>query len=158
MYVRMKDRDRTLFAKLEARVRRDVETFRGVVRSDSRAVVLAGAGARDVEPVSGHIDGFTEVDRHARVVRHIEAVRDRISACDPWTKLDNRRRATRIRRAGLKVVAVLICVLCAVLFPEQRGRVTWRGRTRAAFETTRARAVADEVDDVRIGTDSDNYR
>src|SRR6185369_519541 len=148
----MKDGDRTLFAKLEARVRRDVETFRGVIRSDSRAVVLAGAGARDVKPVSGYIDGLTEVDGHCRVVRRVEAVRDRISACDPWTKLDDRSRATRIRRTGLKIVAILICVLSAVLFPEQRRRVTRSGRTRATFETTRARAVAHEVNDVRIRT------
>src|SRR5262245_66204397 len=72
VYVNMKDRDRTLFAKLEARIRRDVETFRGVIRSDSRAVVLAGAGARDVKPVSGYVDWLTEVDRHGCVVRHVE--------------------------------------------------------------------------------------
>src|ERR1044072_5886885 len=120
----MKDGDRTLFAELEARVRRDGETFRAVVRSNGRAVVLSGAGARDVKPVSIDVDRFTEVDSHGCVIRHVEAVGDRISACDPGTKLNDRSRATRARRTGLKVVAVLIRVLTAVLFPEQPACIT----------------------------------
>src|SRR5690242_19155340 len=146
----MEDRDCALFAKLEGDVRRDVKTFRVVVRSDGRAVVLACVGARNVEPVSSHVNGFTEVDGNGGVIRHIETLGNRISIGDPWTKLDNRRRATRIRRAGLEVVAVLIRVLTTVLFTEQCGRVAWRRRTRAPFETARTRTVADEVDDVRI--------
>src|SRR5215213_3945312 len=152
VYVRLKDRDRTLFAKLEACVRGDVETFGAVVRSNSRAVVLAAVGARDVEPASGYVDGFTEIDRHGCVVRHVEAVRERIRAWDPGTKLHDRRSATRVWRAGLKVVAVLICVLSAVLFSEQRACVARRGRTRTTFETARTRSVADKINDVGIGT------
>jgi hypothetical protein len=46
----------------------------------------------------------------------------------------------------LKVGAVLIRVLRAVQFSEQRIRVAWRRRTRASFETASARTVAKEVD------------
>src|SRR6185369_5778300 len=69
---------------------------------------------------------------------------------DPWTKLHDQRCATRVWRARLEVVAVLICVLTAVLFPEQRSRIARRRRTRGAFETARARTVTDEVDDAGI--------
>src|SRR6185369_14592075 len=91
-----------------------------------------------------------KIDRHGRVVRHIETVRDWISTCDPWTKLNDRRSATRVRRACLEVVSVLICVLAAVLFSKQSSRVARRGCTRRAFKTARARAVTEEVDDVGI--------
>src|SRR5689334_9848850 len=103
VYIRMEDRDRTLFAKLESRVRRDVETFRGVVRSDGRAVVLACVGAGDVKPVASYVNRFTEVDCHGCVVRHVETIGNRICACDPWTKLDDRRSATRTWGACLEV-------------------------------------------------------
>src|SRR6185369_3630338 len=91
LHVRMTDRDGALFAKLEARVWRYVVTLRIVVRSNSRAVVLATVGARYVEPVCDYIDWFTEVDGNSGVVRYVETIGDRISARDPWTKLDDRR-------------------------------------------------------------------
>src|SRR5215213_8599598 len=95
LHVCMTDRDGALFAKLEAGVRRNVETLRAVVRSNSRAVVLAGVGARDVEPVSDDIDWLTKVNSHSCVVGHVEAIGERLSAGDPWTKLNDRRSATR---------------------------------------------------------------
>src|SRR3569832_2169119 len=133
LHVCVTDRYGALFAKLEARIRRNVVILRIVVRSDSRAVVLARARAGDVEPVSNNIDWFTEIDSHSCVVRHVETVRDRISAGDPRTKLHDRRRTTRTWGARLKVVAVLVCVLTAVLFPEQSSRVTRRRRACGAF-------------------------
>src|SRR5215213_2745210 len=150
VYVCMEDRDRALFTKLEAGVRRDMETFRAVIRSNSRAVVLACVGAGDVEPVSDHVNWFTEIDRHGCVVRCVETIRDWLSACDPWAKLNDRRSPTWVRRACLEVVTVLICVLNAVQLSEQCGRVARRWRACTTLETARARTVTEEVDDVRI--------
>src|SRR3982751_2411896 len=141
----MDDRDGALVAELEAGVRRDVITLRTVVRSNCRAVVLARVCASDVEPVSDNVDRFTEVDRHRRVVRSVEAIADGLGSRDPWSKLDNRRSATRIRRAGLEIIAVLICILRTVQLSEQRIRVARRRRARASFEATRTRTVTDEV-------------
>ena len=150
--VGVEDRYRALFAKLEAGVWRDVESLRAVVSSDCRAVVLAGVCAGDVEPVSVNIDRLTEINIYRRIVGHVEAIAYRFSAGDPWTELDDGRSAARIRRARLEVGAVLIRVLRAVQFSEQRIRVAWRRRTRASFETTRARTVAKEVDYVRVSS------
>src|SRR5205085_2248843 len=111
-------RDGALLAKPEAGVWRDVITLRAVVRSDGGAVVLARVSASDVEPVSYDIDRLTEINADCGVVRCVETGIDGVSAGDPWTKLDNWRGASWIRRAGLKIGPVLIRVLRAVEFSE----------------------------------------
>src|SRR5829696_3353874 len=112
-----------LLAKLEAGVRRDVKSFGAVVRSNSDAIVLARVVAGDFEPVSNYVDWFTEINCDGRVVRRVESVGDWLCTGDPWTKLNDRRRSSWVRRTRLEVVAILVCVLSAVEFSEQRVRV-----------------------------------
>src|SRR5438045_3374030 len=110
VHVTVEDRDGALFAKLESGVRRDVITLRAIVRSDCRAVVLAGVGASDVEPISNDVNSLAEVDCNRGVVRRVETIVDGFSTGDPWTKLNDRRSAACIRRAGLEIVDVVICI------------------------------------------------
>src|ERR1051325_885199 len=85
----MEDRRRTLLAKLEACVWRDVKSLRAVVRRDCRAVVLAGIRAGDVEPASVNIHGLAEVNADRGVVRCIQPTCERVGSNDRG--VDHRR-------------------------------------------------------------------
>src|ERR1043166_6312815 len=85
----MEDRRRTLLAKLEACVWRDVKSLRAVVRRDYRAVVLAGSRAGDVEPASVNIHGLAEVNADRGIVRCIQPTCERVGRDDRG--VDHRR-------------------------------------------------------------------
>ena len=78
VYVAVEDRHRTLFTKLEARVWRKVKSFRTVERRDRGAVVLSGDGAGDIKPIPCNVHRLAELNRDGGVVRHVDAVRDRL--------------------------------------------------------------------------------
>src|SRR5687768_12024860 len=145
-----RERHSALLAELEGRVWRDVITLRTVEGSDRGTVVLAGVGARDVEPRTSHVNRLAEIDGDRCVVWRIETVGDRFRRCDPWTKLHDLRGATRVRRSGLIIVAVLVRILSAVQLSKHSAGVAWCGSTSGAFEAARTCSVTEEIDDVGI--------
>src|SRR6185369_1149619 len=83
--VAVEDSHGTLLAELKARVRRDMESLRVVVRRHRRVVVLTRTRAGNVEPVSGNIHRFAELDVDRRIVRRVNAVRGRLGCGYGWT-------------------------------------------------------------------------
>src|SRR6185503_11091823 len=102
------DRDRALLAGDEVEIRRDVVIL--AAAGKRRAVVLAGAGAIDIEPRADHVNRFGKADLNRCVARSVESVSTRISAQDQRSEFDDWSGLPWRRRAGYEVAAVSVGV------------------------------------------------